>query len=287
MKLEILDRATSPGGRVNEDRAGGAGRMAWVIDGATDVLETPILPADSDASWFAAALDSALSSLANEPITSQGLPAMIAAATDQIATAFENTAVRPVRHRHEHPSAAGSIVRLDAGRLEHYCAGDCVLLAETPDGRFTRIGVDEEIAGDRLFLDRVKSRRQDDAQPIEWGRIRAEMADRLRRGRDKLNTPGGYGALSITLPPDKFVRSGFIDAPPGTTILLASDGFSRLSDVFGTIPFPDLIGAARSRSLGSLMDQLRQIEREDADGARFARLKRHDDATALLVRVTP
>jgi len=53
MTFAALDFETAASGEVNEDRAGTAQDLAWVIDGATDVVETPLTSTLSDANWIA------------------------------------------------------------------------------------------------------------------------------------------------------------------------------------------------------------------------------------------
>ncbi len=75
-----------------------------------------------------------------------------------------------------------------------------------------------------------------------------------------MNTPGGYGVFSITPPPAHFVRSGALTLAPGATVLLASDGLTRLVDVFGRYDARKLFDRARSHGLATLIGELRQIE---------------------------
>ena len=51
MPIDIIDIASQGSGAVNEDRTGSAGTLAWVIDGATDLVETPLVGEHSDAAW--------------------------------------------------------------------------------------------------------------------------------------------------------------------------------------------------------------------------------------------
>lgn len=53
VRLSLRDSFSLSGDSQNEDRVGQIGTTAWVIDGATDLLEVPILPGPSDATWFA------------------------------------------------------------------------------------------------------------------------------------------------------------------------------------------------------------------------------------------
>ena len=63
MLFSIAECQTSASGLVNEDRAGAAHGLAWVIDGATDVAGTPLTGAATDADWIAGRLNAALKRL--------------------------------------------------------------------------------------------------------------------------------------------------------------------------------------------------------------------------------
>ncbi len=60
MKLEIVDVVSSGAGPANEDRAGAHGALAWVIDGATDVIQSPLAGEISDAHWLAVEIERCL-----------------------------------------------------------------------------------------------------------------------------------------------------------------------------------------------------------------------------------
>jgi hypothetical protein len=72
---------------------------------------------------------------------------------------------------------------------------------------------------------------------------------------------------------------------PGARVLLASDGFLALASDYGRYTPDTLFAAAESRGLAALGAELRAVEAADADGVRFPRFKRSDDATALLLAV--
>jgi len=96
MPFVITDSHTSASGRVNEDRAGAAHDLAWVIDGATDVVERPLTSAATAADWIAGRLDATLRELAVTPDLSQP-PALTAArlATEFLARRSERRSTRP------------------------------------------------------------------------------------------------------------------------------------------------------------------------------------------------
>jgi serine/threonine protein phosphatase PrpC len=76
-------------------------------------------------------------------------------------------------------------------------------------------------------------------------------------------------------------------APAETIILLASDGFTALISDYGVYDAAGLVEAAMTKGLPSLLEELRAIESNDPNGKLFARYKKSDDATAVLVQILP
>ena len=142
----VVEIATLAGAPINEDRAGAAGAMAWVIDGATDVVEAPLTLGPTDASWAAETLHEALGGIAGEdiPTALMNLPALL---SERLAAEFARVARRQPRGRHEHPCASGLIARFDGRRLEYVAVGDCTLIVATSKG-VVRLGTEDADAGD-------------------------------------------------------------------------------------------------------------------------------------------
>jgi hypothetical protein len=285
VQFSLRDSISLASGSHNEDRFGQHGAAVWVIDGATDLLERPLLPGPSDAAWIADALNLAFTRLATRPELT--LAAILSAATTDVRDSFDKAASRPIAHRHEQPSAAGIFARISDGSLEALSLGDCTLLSLPADGTpldlfraAAKREADEEARAAARVLSDEGSNQQDAAS------IRAELMPLLRRGRDRLNTADGYGAFSIDLPPERFVREISRLVSVGDVFLLASDGFLRLVDVYGAYTLPAFGAAIRADGIASMTLKLRQIETEDADCRRFPRVKVMDDATALIVEVT-
>ena len=55
MPLEIIASESIPSDAINDDRVGTLDNLAWVIDGATDIGDGPIIGERSDAAWLAEA----------------------------------------------------------------------------------------------------------------------------------------------------------------------------------------------------------------------------------------
>lgn len=282
-KLSSLARISDPSGAINDDRVGHRGNLAWVIDGATDVLEARILPGGSDAAWFAETLSLAFDDLGDtgdRPLTD-----VLADVTSRLARSFSASALRAPRHIHEHPSAAGILVRLRGDALDYLSLADCQLVLRRPSEEPVVLGVDPELeAGDRRT---VADMRQFQAETgsRHWRDARAHMLPRIREKRGRLNQANGYGVFSITVPPPDLIRHGTVAAPKGTRLLLASDGFTRLADVFARCRAADLLGLACEQGLTAMLAELRSLEEADGQCLAHPRTKPKDDASAILLEI--
>lgn len=281
MQLDIIDQATSPSGPVNEDRLGAAGQLAWVIDGATDIVEAPLAGAHSDADWLAGQLDAALRQIATSPPDNLALlPDLL---TGTLKAAFERAARRLPAGRNEHPSATGLIVRAGERGLDYVAIGDCTLLVDAGNA-VERVGIDATDAGDQWLATVIGDIQSVDraATPAStWRRI----VSTIGANRALMNTAGGYGCFSITPTPATFIKSGTLDVRPGDTLLLASDGLMRITDVYHNLTVEQVMSRARTGGLASLIGELRAIEAADADCRTYPRAKVRDDATGLLLAV--
>ena len=105
-----------------------------------------------------------------------------------------------------------------------------------------------------------------------------------RRARQKQS--GALALLGLDPSAADRMRHARVACPGGSEILLTSDGFSALVDLYGRMDAGELMQAALDQGLAALADVARLIEtHEDPDGILFPRFKLSDDATALLLRV--
>lgn len=271
------DIVSLAGSDFNEDRAGLAGNLAWVIDGATDVIEAPLTTGPTDASWIAGALDSMLRSYADGCLPElPGLPAVLA---ERLNGEFLRVAKRQPAGRHEHPSASGMIVSVGRHDLEYVGIGDCSLLVKSQSG-LRRIGISEDDAGDQWVVDALDKIQSEQAE-ANVEAAREQLWPKLRMARALMNQ--SYGVFSITPAPSCFILSGSEPIAPGDWALLASDGLMRLVDVFRRYTSEELLLAAIDRGVKALAEELRELELADSTCTAFPRAKRHDDTTGLLM----
>ncbi len=287
MRLGLCEIASDSGGDHNEDRVGRHGAPARVIDGATDVPETRLLPGPSDAAWFADALNLAL--MRHATGSPRTLDDCVTEANVEARARFESVALRAVARRYEQPSAAGIVLRLADGHLEALGLGDCTLLALSEDRApldlFQPNGKRDADSEIRAAIAQVRRERPDTAHTGVQG-VRASPMPRLRAKPDRLNTTDGYGVFSIDLPPEQHVAKVRRPVRSGDLFLFAADGFMRLVGIFGLYSLEALGEAIRRDGLARLTIALRKIETEDSDCRRFARTKAMDDSTAMIVEVT-
>jgi len=109
----------------------------------------------------------------------------------------------------------------------------------------------------------------------------------LRRARDTVNTGRGYWLLGADAAVGPHVTVASIPLTGPATVLLVTDGFYALVEDYKRYGDRELIATAQTLGLSILGRELRHIEDDDPVGAKYPRMKKSDDATALLVRVEP
>ena len=280
----ILDRISWPGhlGKANEDICGACQDWAWVIDTSIFPGTSPVMHPKSDAAWLAAFADERLSDLA--PQAEDGAT-LIRHVMEEARTAYR--AVAP-RERHEDfvswPLGAMTLVRRKGDRLDAWTFGDTTAFVRRPDGAALTLG---EAPGLRDFeaakaaeLMRAAGSRPDEilGEPVFLSWL-GERRERQRRS--------GVPAALLSFNPaaaDR-LRHESVPCEDGSIILLTSDGFSALVDLYEVFDAGDLMEAAVASGLEPLARKAREIETQmDPDGKRYPRFKLSDDATAILLK---
>jgi hypothetical protein len=98
------------------------------------------------------------------------------------------------------------------------------------------------------------------------------------------NTPGGYYVAS-TLPEAAYesIRDSTVAATVEAAALL-TDGASRLADIFKRLSWNDLFRVLSTEGPSRVIERTRQAELDGVDVDDGRTRKRHDDATAVLIR---
>jgi hypothetical protein len=269
-------------GKQNDDALGFAGGAAWVIDGATDLHDKPLMETSSDAAWLAHVLNTALHGFAY-PTAGEGIvlrKLLQDVLTHRILPEFQERIVGKPVERWQRPIASLALLTESPSGVTGIDLGDSRVFALAADGVAHVAGGSERAADAETAL---ASKQTDASKPLLE---RTETIDMLRRMRAELNQPGA--SWTFCLDPDcaKHAPSWSFRLKRPAHLLLMTDGFSALADRYRAYDPAGLVRAALDKGLQELGRELREIESADAAGAKHPRFKPSDDATALLMRLS-
>ncbi|MGO4525870.1 hypothetical protein AB4097_13500 [Microvirga sp. 2MCAF35] len=277
-----LDRLSLPGSRVNEDGIGLHGPFAWVIDGATGLSEERLTSCGSDAAWLAGIVGDWLMDLAGD-VGADAVLRRLEAAID--ADFREATAhVREIDD-HQAPSACLGLIETmqgEGGRvhIQGRFLGDVIALVPTEQG-VLRWSDERAKPFERKTLAALGAR---DHEP---GSIPEAVRLQILENRGRLNRPDGYWVVNPRRPWAGQELRFDAQVKAGAPIVLATDGFMRLVDVFGAYSDGALHARLAAGKGADLMQELRERERGDLMAGAYPRVKTHDDATFLVISAEP
>jgi hypothetical protein len=284
MHVRIRAHATSGAGAANEDIAGAARRFAWIVDGASGVGTRNLTSGKTDAAWLAASIDEAI----RVRVSQDGdvtLDRLIRDLESDLARRFAREIGDTRNVAGDAPSACLAVVECGAAddghaRIRGAVIGDVCVFVPDPHGlqRWT----DERLKPfeARTLQALGRHRRSSDLVP-------AAVLDQIRANRRWLNREGGYYAVHPVLPWAGRMLGFEATIAADRALLLATDGFLRLSDLFARFDDRELHAAVIRGETAALIETLRDLERADPFGERYPRVKTHDDATVLAVAPEP
>jgi serine/threonine protein phosphatase PrpC len=194
---------------------------------------------------------------------------------------FNATKLREPAERYELPIASMMLVAPEGQRMLALWLGDCAALVQRP-GEITQLIGDDFVRRAREGQRAARFAQEFDVAPTTGKRDAFLPA--MRKSRNRVNAAEGRWAFSPDAACADHAQSLAFDALPGTHILICSDGFLSLACDYGRCDVDGLMTAALG-GLRPVLEEIRAIEEADADGRRFPRFKKSDDATALLLRV--
>jgi hypothetical protein len=266
--------------RVNEDAFGATHSIAFALDGVTSLAETPLMPGRSDAAWASHTARDLF--LAHGGAPAGDLRSLITKVAEGITAKFERERLREPKERYELPWTTMCLIGAQEGRLDIAYAGDSRVLVETDDDEVHNFGTNPS----RSAFEAALAAKMIAARKGQAPNHTAVLPE-LRQARNTVNTGRGYWLLGAdaAIGQNAVVTSLALSGP--ATVLLVTDGFYALVEDYKHYGDRELIATAQTIGLATLARELRQIEDGDPSGERFPRMKKSDDATALLVRVEP
>ncbi|HEV7694615.1 MAG TPA: protein phosphatase 2C domain-containing protein [Hyphomonadaceae bacterium] len=282
--MKLVDYIAMPGSKLGGGMKSGSGDdryvfdeaagWACVIDGATDVGPVRIFSrAESDAARFAELFAAEL--LAAPATANESPQAYVTRFLPRLRAAVEKEVKIPLKDAPlaSYPTAAATWVRIKGGKVEGATLGDSIAIVREPSGRITVFGEASKPAEEQARAKKVMEMGPEGR--LKW----------LQGVRAIHNTADGYWVFGVQ--PEAAAHAAYqtAAAPPGTRILIMSDGFYRLVSPYGRYTDAALIEAVNAKGLGPLMQELRGLESNPEDDAKVGRFKTSDDATALLLEV--
>ena len=275
---------SSPGSTAtaNQDRCGFTEDAMWVIDGAMNLDKIAVSPGGDDAEWIAASLHEFLLGIdwSAYESTIDVLKDASRQMGEQYAKWVAESPVKPATC----PSATLAIVRRLADSLEYTILGDCSITV------IDRFNLTEEYLTTFDFAPFETAAIKELAGHIEQGMSFAEarsgVQETLVRNRHKMNRLDGYWVFSIDPDAIDNATHGTIELSYCLDLVLASDGFSRLWDLFHvTKQGQESWKLLELGGLDQALERLRQEERADAETLVYPRFKVSDDASVVVGRV--
>ncbi|MEP2829035.1 hypothetical protein [Parvibaculum sp.] len=283
--LRILETLTDPGNseKANEDAFGHSGAHVWVIDGATDVADGPLIGAETGAHWLAHEASALFE--ANAARYGADLHGLVRFTIETLALRFGQERLRPPNGRHEWPSAAMALVHAGEGSLSCANFADCDLILLEDESDEAHVYGVKHTSREARAVSRT-AELIDALAPGERPFDNAAIMEYLRDNRRRQNTHDGYWILGIDPEAAAHMRHWEIPLTRPVTGLLFSDGFGSVVFDYHRFDPATLVRRAALGGLSSIVAEVRQIEAvEDPDCLSCPRFKRHDDATAVLFRV--
>ena len=277
MRWTVLDHIEDPGQGVFEDGCGARGPYAWILDGAGTLVEPRFADAGSDAAWLVRQVHDRLmhaAALGNSKTFADVLTRL----ERDINAAFGDM---PGDGTAACPSACMGLLKIDAKTgptvlVQAAVVADVVVVLETGDGVVTWTDNRVKPFEAQAFALLAGSPRVSPALP-------PSVLAQIRRNRDCMNRDDGYAVVAPGRPWTDLVYRFEATVPVGSPVVMMSDGFFRLQDVFAAYSVEALYRACVAGRAALLRDELRAFERADPHAARYPRFKIHDDATVMVV----
>ncbi len=251
--MQVTWASEAGGKRPNEDYAVTGPGWAVVLDGATAPPDT-----DSgcihDVRWLVRQLAAAVA--ARMPTAALSLADLLAEAITDVRRAHGGTCdlASP-----DSPASTVAMCRVSGSALEYLSLADSAVLHARP-GQAAEVFLDER-TGDP-----------------PGGRPRPNEVARLLR-----NQPGGFWVASTSPEAAYEAVHGTCDLAGDSSVLLLTDGVTRLADFYGQT-WESLAATACAKGPDALITAVRRWE--DEQPPRYG--KRHDDATAVyMTRLVP
>jgi hypothetical protein len=278
MPFRLLERVWDPDAAANADGCWVDGGTAVLLDGAAPRDSPGVAPFANDTVWLVRRFIEALARAGAGEVRER-----VERARAELKREYGGLCAAAGVIPDELPFACLAIAEQSGATLDLYNMGDLTTLVRRRDGSVERFGESAVRALDRRALDELRLLHQAGVEPHAERRER--IGPTIKAHREQRNRLPGYDVLDLDAGGAERLEHRRFDVAGVRDVLMLSDGFYRLVDTLERYTDPGLFEAVSQRGLASMLRELRELERDDAECVRSPRFKTHDDATALWLAV--
>lgn len=282
MKIQSSDAASFAGTKINEDLFRVFRNYIWVLDGSSGLGDKHILSAQTDAAWFVKTVDECLQLFCNPHVK---LTDLVRQTIIEINKLFLQCVDKEQLLPYELPSCSLALVRINPDGVDYLLLGDITIVVSGNE-HVTVIADPTVVKLDSQVIVAIQKLHQ--REKLSFSEAKEAVISMLRKNRSLMNTEGGYWVLGLEpTAVDHAIKGTFtVDKP--FSLLVATDGFTRLVDTFHLFAdWHELLIFMQRHGLQQAIRELRKIEASDLECLRFPRLKISDDATAVCLSIVP
>ncbi len=280
MNMFYCDSICDGSSRINEDIANMNKHGAWILDGATGLSGKNLIDKDSDAKWYVNQWDEYVKK--NFHKTNIDLKRIVKEGINAVKDKYYKKIKDKNATSLDLPSSSIVLIRWIKDTLEYFILGDCTLLIE--NNNELNIIKDDSVTR----LDNKVFQAMDEIMKKEGKTLleaKKEVNNLIVSNRLLKNTNEGYWILGFDTEAVDRALYGKIRLDNDTKLLIASDGFSAITDRYNYINMDNLIYETQNKGLDNLCKKLREIEEDDSSGDKYPRFKKNDDASAVYIEL--
>lgn len=269
---------THAGMEWNEDRGYVCEDFGFVLDGATSLLGENYTNFATDAEWYSNRWCEYLKVALKDK--SKSILSILEEGFESIVEEYKNIAGG--RSTKDFPGSTVSIVRENGEEIEMYVLADSPILIQDKFGDICIFADTRNNANDFVIHEIVRELAM--KEKINVTDARKIHPEKIMDGRIKSNKFGGYYVLSNSKSALKF---GFYQTMPkwlAKKIILMTDGFAQIYEVFKFMSPEEIAKKLNSASDAEKMfNKLVSLQQKDRFGNKFVRFKTTDDSTVVVM----
>ena len=280
MNMFYYDSICDGSSMINEDVANMNNYGAWILDGATGLNGKNLIDKDSDAKWYVKQWDEYVNK--NFHRTDIDLKRIVKEGINVVKDKYYKRVKDKCVKSLDLPSSSIVLTRWIKDTLEYFILGDCTLIIEN-NNKLNVIKDDSVTRLDNKVFEAMDEIMRKEGKTLS--EAKKEVNNLIVRNRLLKNTNEGYWILGFDAEAVDRGLYGKIQCDKDAKLLMASDGFSAITDRYNYIDMENLIHEAQNKGLDNLCRKLRQIEEDDSSGDKYPRFKKNDDASAIYIEL--